>query len=167
MISMKSRWVAGVSLSLIAALAIGCSSDSDDDSSSSAAPTATTTAAAAPAATTAHADHAEGVAISLSEWSVASDVLETHPGEVTFSVTNDGATPHEFVVVKSDLGADALPVAVGAADELNLDVLGRTAQIDGGGSEELTLSLEAGSYVLLCNIPAHYGLGMRTGFTVE
>ncbi len=166
MISIKSRWVAGVSLSLIAALAIGCSSDSDDDSSSSASSAATTTAAA-PAATTAPAADAAGIAVSLTEWGVASDVPTGQSGEVTFSVTNDGATPHELAVVKSDLGADALPVAVGAADETVLDVLGRTATLDGGGSEDLTISLEAGSYVLICNIPAHYGLGMRVGFTVE
>jgi hypothetical protein len=40
-------------------------------------------------------------------------------------------------------------------------------------SEDLTLTLEAGNYVLLCNIysedeqEAHYEEGMRTAFTVE
>ena len=44
-------------------------------------------------------------------------------------------------------------------------LLGKASAGD-GATEELTVDLEAGSYVLVCNIPAHYRQGMSTPFTV-
>ncbi len=38
--------------------------------------------------------------------------------------------------------------------------------IAGGSSESLTVKLDAGKYVLICNLPSHYEQGMHTGFTV-
>jgi cytochrome c oxidase subunit 2 len=109
----------------------------------------------------------ETLPVALNEWAVEPASGSVEAGTVTFAVTNDGAVPHEFVVVRTDLAADELPVEGGRVDESGLDVVGRTQQLLGDETENLTVDLQAGSYVLLCNIPAHYDLGMTVGFTVQ
>jgi uncharacterized cupredoxin-like copper-binding protein len=102
----------------------------------------------------------------------------TSAGEVTFEVTNDGPEDiHEFVVIKTDLDVAELATdADGAVDEAGegMEVIDEIEDLAVGASETLMLTLEAGSYVLICNIveeedgetEAHYALGMRTAFTV-
>jgi uncharacterized cupredoxin-like copper-binding protein len=38
--------------------------------------------------------------------------------------------------------------------------------IEKGATPKLTIDLDAGSYVLICNVAGHYRQGMRTSFTV-
>ncbi|MEO7295573.1 MAG: hypothetical protein ABIZ57_05480 [Candidatus Limnocylindria bacterium] len=98
-------------------------------------------------------------------------------GDITFEVTNDGpADVHEFVVLKTDLDPADLPVdengVVSEAGE-GIEVIDEIEDIPIGETQELLVTLEAGNYVLLCNIwseeegEAHYGMGMRTAFTVN
>ena len=117
------------------------------------------------------------VAVTLQEWAVSTDVASARAGQVTFTVTNDGpADVHEFVVIKTDLSLIALPTdADGAVDEAGggMTVEGEVEDIPVGATEELTLTLQPGAYVLICNIydadedEAHYQEGMRTEFTVN
>ena len=85
---------------------------------------------------------------------------------------------HEFVVFKTDLAPDALPTASdGSVDEEGegVELIDEIEDIAVGDTPTLTVSLDAGSYVLICNIVedegdetiVHYQQGMRTGFTVE
>ena len=73
--------------------------------------------------------------------------------------------------MQTDLASDKLPVASDApevdeeADELT--AVDEVEDIAVGASEELTVDLKAGHYVVICNIPGHYQAGMRTEFTVE
>jgi len=121
-----------------------------------------------PVATQAPADpNAPTVNVSLGEWHVDPAPPSIAAGGITFVATNDGAAAHELVVIRTDAPADALPLAAGSVDEGAVEVLGRTPNIQGGANSQLSLDLSAGSYVLLCNIPAHYGLGMHSAFTVE
>jgi uncharacterized cupredoxin-like copper-binding protein len=153
----------------MAALAVACGGGDDDASSSgaAAAPAATQAAAAATQAAAANDQQEGAVAVTLTEWAVAVNEGRASAGDVTFAVSNGGGVPHELAVVRADAAADALPTAAGVVDEAQVELIGRTGQIGGGGSEDVTFSLAAGSYVLICNIPAHYDLGMRIGFTVE
>ncbi len=151
---------------LLAAVAlVACGGDDDDDDS---APAPAATSAPAVAATT-DMGAAAGATINVTpgEWSVAVDQNSAPAGDVVFSIANGGAVPHEFVVVRRDLAADALPTDGGMVDEAQIEVVGRVEEIPGAGTAELSLSLEAGGYVLICNVPAHYDLDMRTAFTVE
>ena len=107
------------------------------------------------------------VAVDLAEWSVTAAQPSVEAAGVTFNVTNAGAVAHELVVIRSDLPADMLPVAGGGVDESALDVVGRIPEFAGGSSASMTFDLTSGNYVLICNIPAHYGLGMSTTLTVE
>ena len=121
---------------------------------------------------------AEGttVAVKLQEWSVNPASASARAGSIKFQVTNDGpADVHEFVVLKTDLDPGALPTdANGAVTEAGegIEVIGEIEDVAVGATPELTVTLAAGKYVLLCNIydetekEAHYKMGMRIGFTV-
>jgi len=124
-------------------------------------------------------DEGAEVDVVLSEFIVdpAEDSVEA--GEVTFALDNQGGETHEFVVVEA-ASADDLPVDDdGAFDEEAFgedNVLGEVEDIEAGDTGELTLDLEAGDYVLLCNIveeeedgevESHFAEGMYTTFTVE
>jgi uncharacterized cupredoxin-like copper-binding protein len=118
------------------------------------------------------------VDVSLREFSIAPSVASAPAGTVTFEVTNDGPNDvHEFVVVRTDLAPDALPTDADGSvleDGEGMEVINEIEDLAVGASETLMLTLEAGSYVLICNIveeedgetEAHYALGMRTAFTV-
>jgi uncharacterized cupredoxin-like copper-binding protein len=82
-------------------------------------------------------------------------------------VQNKGQVAHNLYIIKSDLETARLPVASGRADERQLQVVAKTADLNGGRSANLSANLPAGKYVLICNVPAHYQSGMRVGFTVE
>jgi uncharacterized cupredoxin-like copper-binding protein len=119
------------------------------------------------------------VDVTVQEFAVLPAQESAPAGDVTFAVTNTGPEDtHEFVVFKTDLEPDALPTASdGSVDEEGegVELIDEIEDIAVGDSPTLTVSLEAGSYVLICNIVeeegdetiVHYQQGMRTGFTVE
>jgi uncharacterized cupredoxin-like copper-binding protein len=115
------------------------------------------------------------VNVTLQEFSVVLDSATAPAGEVTFHVTNDGPEDvHEFVIFKTDLAPDALPTAEdGSVDEAGegVELIDEIEDIPVGESQDVTVTLDAGSYALICNIvesgEVHYTLGMRTGFTAE
>jgi uncharacterized cupredoxin-like copper-binding protein len=95
-------------------------------------------------------------------------------GEITFHVHNDATDlTHEMVILKTDLPADQLPLNnEGVVDEEGTGVtsIGETGDVEPGASKDLTVSLEAGNYVLICNIDStelHYQHGMYIEFTVK
>ncbi len=116
---------------------------------------------------------AEGVVASLVEWAIEAPT-EYVAGDVTFTATNNGSFPHELVVIQAE-SYESLPLAEGGAvleDELPTGaLLGRTARIAGGASEDLTVALAPGNYVLLCNLgnggTSHAGRGQRLDITVS
>src|SRR4029453_625430 len=91
-------------------------------------------------------------------------------GDVTFDVTNDADQTHEFVVFQTDLAPDQLPTDDGGdVDEAGegVELVDEIEDIEGGSTQSLTVNLDTGSYVLICNLPGHYAQGMHTGFTVS
>jgi uncharacterized cupredoxin-like copper-binding protein len=119
------------------------------------------------------------VEVGLSEFAVAVQPASVGAGEITFEVTNNGPNdPHEFVVVRTDLPVDQLPTKEdGSYDETaaGAEVIDEIEEFEVGRTESITLDLEPGAYVLLCNLveeedgklEAHYAEGMRAPFTVE
>lgn len=110
------------------------------------------------------------VAITLQEWAVVPASSSAAAGDITFEVTNEGPEDiHEFVVIQTDLDVAELPTDEnGAVDEAGegMEVIDEIEDIPVGESQQLTVTLEPGSYALVCNILAHYQMGMRTSFTV-
>jgi uncharacterized cupredoxin-like copper-binding protein len=117
------------------------------------------------------------IEVTLQEWAVVVSEASAPAGEVTFSVTNDGPEDvHEFVILRTDLDPADLPTDEHGAvteDGEGIEVIDEIEDIPVGETQEVTVDLEAGSYVLLCNIysadedEAHYAEGMRTAFDVE
>ena len=156
-----------VRFGLVAAL--GCALAVAACTSGSASPAAPTAGAATAAAATT-------VDVTLQEWAVVPSPGSVAAGSITFKVVNSGPEDvHEFVILKTDLDPGALPADdTGAVDEEGegMEVIDEIEDIPVGETQELTATLAAGSYVLLCNIysedelEAHYKMGMRTAFTV-
>lgn len=132
------------------------------------------------AASTGTTSEGSTVAVTLQEFAVIADTASVPAGSVTFDVTNNGPDDvHEIVIIKTDLGAADLPTDKdGAAleDDASLSAIDEIEDIAVGTTASLTVDLEAGSYVLVCNIvqtepdgtlEAHYHEGMRTDFTVS
>lgn len=91
-------------------------------------------------------------------------------GDLTFEGVNEGTETHEFEVfiVPEGVDANALPVEgdTAPADEM-LEVVDEVEDIAPGTSAPLNLTLDPGSYAVICNLPGHYANGMHTTFTVE
>jgi uncharacterized cupredoxin-like copper-binding protein len=90
-------------------------------------------------------------------------------GNVTFHVKNAATDmTHEMVVVKTDLDAAKLPLdSNGNVDESKLTEVGAVKNLAAGASQDLTVDLQSGHYVLLCNLNGHYAAGMYTNFTAK
>ena len=116
------------------------------------------------------------VNVTLQEFAVGTDPTSIDAGEVVFEATNEGPDDvHEFVVFRTDLGATELPTDEnGAVVETGegIELIGEMEDIPVGETKSVTLELESGNYVFICNIwdedeqEAHYQEGMRTTFTV-
>jgi uncharacterized cupredoxin-like copper-binding protein len=88
-------------------------------------------------------------------------------GSVTFNISNEGPSTHEFVIIKTDDAPDALPTKNGEVNEDGLNVVDEQEDIAPSTTATITTNLDAGSYVIICNVPGHYQLGMHTAFTAR
>jgi uncharacterized cupredoxin-like copper-binding protein len=138
-------------VAVLAIVSVACSSDS---SSSSA------------AGTTTSAGGGTAVAATEKDFSIAIDPTEVPAGEVTFTINNEGPSAHEFVVVQTDTAPGDLPVKDGLVEEDGITVVDEAEDIAPSTTATLTIDLEAGSYVIICNLPGHYQQGMNVGLKV-
>lgn len=111
------------------------------------------------------------VLVDLNEfgWLVSASPESAEAGEVTFAVSNVGSIPHNLRVIRTDLPADALPLDSSglAVDEDEVNVVAESADLLPDESAEALATLEAGKYVLICNVVGHYEAGMNVAFTVQ
>jgi uncharacterized cupredoxin-like copper-binding protein len=153
----------GLALVASALLLVGCSSGA---SPSAAAPASQPPASGGGGGGT-------SVTAKLTEFKIELGAATAPGGPVTFELTNSGTVVHEFVVFKTDLAADKLPLAADGAtvDEegagASLTLVDEVEDIAVGATASLAVDLPAGHYVAICNVPAHYTSGMRTEFTTN
>ncbi len=89
-------------------------------------------------------------------------------GKVTFRVSNTSRDlEHEMVVIRVDNFHAAIPYKDGGVDEEAMHALGEVSELPPGKSGALTLDLEPGKYLLICNVPGHFEMGMFTHMTVQ
>ncbi len=90
------------------------------------------------------------------------------PGEITFHVKNAASDmAHEFVIFKTDLDAANLPTDdAGNVVEDDLESVDEI-ELNPNESGDLTVTLDAGHYAIVCNQPGHYAQGMYTNFVVQ
>ena len=91
-------------------------------------------------------------------------------GHHTIALTNNGEG-HELLLFRTDLSAAALPVdtngdVIEDSPVLRM-VLDSGDALESGGNQSLPVTLDPGHYVAVCNLPAHYRLGMRLDITVS
>jgi uncharacterized cupredoxin-like copper-binding protein len=175
-----------LSITLAAGLASACGDDDNGDNGDNGIEGAATTVASA--VTGAGTEVADGdgaggsapvVNVALQEFEVSPQPDSVAAGTVTFRATNNGPEDeHEMVVIKTDLAASDLPTKDdGSVDEDGdgIDVIDEIEEFPVGETQELEVDLDAGSYVLVCNVveeedgqtESHYQEGMRTAFTVQ
>lgn len=119
------------------------------------------------------------VNVTLQEFAVLPDVASVPAGSVTFVVNNVGPEDvHEMVVIKTDFGVLDLPVDGDGKvmeDGAGMSIIGEIEDIEIGATEQVSLDLDAGKYLLICNIlqtepdgslESHYRMGMSTAFEV-
>ena len=154
-----------------------------------------TTTVAGDGSTTDAADTGTVVNVELGEsgstYYVEPDQTTVEAGTVTFAVTNMGELYHEFIVYSNLDGVEPgdLPIneEEDEADLVEEDIVGEAPYAtppivpsdkkpgdadhrirpEGWGAE-LTVDLEAGKYILLCNLSGHYTKGKQyTAFTAK
>lgn len=146
-----------------------CGSSSSDSTSAPAA--ATTTAATARPATTATPAAAAvnngAVTVDATEYGFAPKAITAPAGTLKVTLDNTGKIPHEFVLLKSAGAPGALKIDSKTQRVSESASVGEVAEIAAGKSATTTFRLKAGTYEYVCNIPAHYGLGMHGLLTVK
>lgn len=110
---------------------------------------------------------AGGVSATEMDFSITLSSSTATAGPVTFNISNEGPSTHEFVVIQTDDAPDALPVKNGTVDESGLTIVDENEDVAPGTTATLPVDLKAGSYVIICNVSGHYEAGMHTGFTVS
>jgi uncharacterized cupredoxin-like copper-binding protein len=98
-------------------------------------------------------------------------------GTVSFLVTNGGTISHELVILPlpvdqipgtRQMGGDARIDEAGSLGEASdTCAVGTGLGILPGASGWVTVTLAAGRYELVCNLPGHYAAGMYTQLTVS
>ena len=121
------------------------------------------------------------VTATLKEWEIKLSSTDFKAGAVTLNFTNNGDKEHEFLVRKTDLKADALPLVTSGEDKDRVDEESSQLTEVGNPSEiavippgttglSLRLTLKPGHYVVFCNLHVedlfHYKKGMHADFTV-
>jgi uncharacterized cupredoxin-like copper-binding protein len=112
------------------------------------------------------------------EWQISLSSTNLKAGDITFNITNNGDKQHEFIIRKTDLKADSLPLNSDGEvieDDPQLSEVGdpsEVGEIDPGTSNAtITVNLAPGHYVIFCNLHVgdllHYKQGMHVDFTVS
>jgi uncharacterized cupredoxin-like copper-binding protein len=188
--NVRKRWLLGIATAAIIGgmtLAGACGSDSNNDNNSATNTPAATEMNETPMETsmsetpmetamngTPMADETMGaneVHVALKEYSIdnemgGGDLPSPHAGTVAFEAHNDGTIEHTMLVIKTDLADGDLPVSGTTVDESQVDIVGRIDAIPSGQAKTLSLDLDAGHYVIICNIAGHYTQGMHTTLDV-
>lgn len=153
-------------LALVMAFAVAACSRTAVQNAPTASPTASRSTAATAVATAGQATAVVNVA--MKESSIVPDRVTAQSGEITFRVQNLGTVKHQFLVVKTELSPNALPMLADGsrADEAKLDKVLTVSAIEPGKSTDAKVALAPGAYVLLSNDPTQYKAGMIVAFTV-
>ena len=120
--------------------------------------------------TTQESASANQVAVTVADFKIAILKPQLPAGHVTFKVIGAGPSAHELVLFRTDLAPAKLPT-VSDGTKVNeegegVEHIDEVEDVTPGTTKELAVDLQPGRYVLVCNIPGHYKLGMRTAVTV-
>jgi uncharacterized cupredoxin-like copper-binding protein len=109
------------------------------------------------------------VDVTIKDFSIRTSTPTVNAGQIAFNIYNRGPATHEFVVVRTDLPDDQLPIGADglSVDEDALAGVGELSEVNIWTSHILDLRLTPGRYVFFCNLDGHYLGGMHTTFVVS
>ena len=139
----QGRWTKQqvfTTLAVLPALALSACSTGDGDPG---------VATARESGATSNSANSTQIVVTENEFSINVPNPQLAPGAYTFVVENTGSVSHDLVI--EGPGVESR----------------RTPRIESGGSGELTVNLEPGSYTLWCSVGNHRELGMSTEITVS
>jgi uncharacterized cupredoxin-like copper-binding protein len=115
--------------------------------------------------TTASTGGGAALEIKMDDYSFAPKNGQAKAGKTVITAPNVGAVEHELVLFRTDMNPAKLPTeADGSVDEEKLDEVaeeaGEIADVEAGASKSETFDLKPGKYVMFCNLPGHYAMGM-------
>ncbi|SAK99251.1 hypothetical protein AWB78_05754 [Caballeronia calidae] len=110
----------------------------------------------------------ETIHVELADDSIRLDTETAKAGHVTFEVNNRATsnTVHEFVVLRTDTDEARLPVHNGQVTESRFRKMGEVENLQRDSVKRLSLNLSPGRYVLICNRPGHYAMGMHKSLLI-
>ena len=104
----------------------------------------------------------------LDEFKISPRVTEAKAGSVLIKARNVGTVEHELVVARSNRKPGNLPTnKQGEVKEGAINAIGEISETPAGEAGKTRLKLKAGKYVMFCNVPGHYALGMNGKLTVK
>lgn len=107
------------------------------------------------------------VAVALADDHIALDSATVGAGRVVFETVNESTgLVHEVEVFGGAVEGAALAVRNAVADVTYLVLIDEVENIVPGATTSLSLDLEPGTYLIICNLPEHYGNGMSAFLTV-
>lgn len=106
------------------------------------------------------------VAVTLVDDAVVLEPATVAAGSVRFETTNEGTMTHEFEIFSGATTVD-LTVENNVAVTEGLELVDEVEDVIPGSTAELVVDLEAGTYLVMCNLPEHYEAGMVALLTVE
>jgi uncharacterized cupredoxin-like copper-binding protein len=163
-------WLFAAIAVLFGVVAIGLGSRAVDEERNIRASSASATPSAAARTPAAPAPAGSPIAVTLSDMHVMAASTTIAAGQVTLQITNAGAMPHELLVFRSELAPADYPMKDG---DINEDGPGITKVSDGENLDPSTSQTrvvdftQPGTYVLMCNLPGHFKMGMFTVVTVK
>lgn len=111
---------------------------------------------------------AKNIDVTLSDKDIMLSEAEIPAGAVTFTVVNKGTIVHSIVVLRTDLAQDKIPTDTTDPSKVQEPgSIAATGQMAAGTKKQISRQLAAGHYVIVCNEPAHYAVGMHTGLLVK
>ena len=111
--------------------------------------------------------NATPIAVALANTHVSLDPTSVTAGRVVFEIENESDDLVHEVEVFADATAGAvLPVNNSVADTTGLTLVDEVEDIVPRSNASLTVDLAPGTYLVMCNLPVHYGNGMWAYLTV-
>jgi uncharacterized cupredoxin-like copper-binding protein len=109
------------------------------------------------------------VDITLKDFHIDNGTAFVTGGDVVMQVHNEAPATHEFVVVRTNLPADGLPLGPDglSVNEDWLDRVGELNEVPAWTVGTLPLHLAPGRYVFFCNLDGHYLGGMHAVLEVS
>lgn len=107
------------------------------------------------------------IVVEMNDYAVTPNLRSIAAGVTKVGVRNRGPQAHDLVILRTDLEPHKLPYDAARAKAGEPGLVARSTELRSGGTALLTVTLQPGRYVLICNVAGHYSFGMRTSLRVD